>query len=98
MMIQRDPEEVGPESMEDITLRMDVQASFHEFNPGPDGRCTEHLVRHGVQGVVCGSTQQFSYFHIDTRPCWRGCCGSQQEHSERHDHGGGDCMCFEGYE
>lgn len=83
---ERDPEEVGPEHPDDTELRMDVAASTHEFDPGPDGRCRGYLIRHGVQGAVCGSTQSYSVLHYDEEADFR----------ERHDHGGGDCMCFEG--
>lgn len=84
-MFERDPEEIGTESYDEIELRMDVQASIHTFDPGPDGRCRARLVRHGVAGVVCGSRQSYSVLHDDPDAAFR----------ERHYHGGGDCMCFE---
>lgn len=62
-MFERDPEEVGPESYEEVSFRMDVQESIHEFEPGPDGKCQAHLVRNGMQGAVCGSTQRSSVLH-----------------------------------
>jgi hypothetical protein len=83
--LERDPEELGEPSYEEIELDMDVRDSIHTFNPGPDGRCVEHLIRHGAQGVVCGSTQRSSVFHDDPDAAFR----------EAHWHGGGDCMCFE---
>ena len=76
-MFERDPEEVGPESYEDIELRMDTQQSIHDFDPDPEtGRCRAHLIRHGVQGVVCGSTQSYSVFHTDDRT-W--CCSLSEQ-------------------
>ena len=85
-MFERDPEEIGAESSEDTEFRMDLNASVHEFDPGPDGRCRAHLIRRGAQGAVCGSTQRSSVFHDDPGAA----------HREAHWHGGGDCMCFEG--
>jgi|WetSurMetagenome_2_1015567.scaffolds.fasta_scaffold24150_2 hypothetical protein len=99
MMFERDPEELGPESYEDTTLRMDMQQSIHTFDPGPDGRCRVMMYRSGTYerytetGIVhepipprmCGSTQRSSVFHDDEEAYFR----------EQHWHGGGDCMCFE---
>ena len=84
MTFERDPEEMGSESYDDTELRMDVMDSIHEYSPGPDGRCAEHLIRHGAQGAVCGMRRS-SVFHVD----------EEADHRERHWHGGGDCMCFE---
>lgn len=74
-MFERDPEEIGDESYEDVELRMDVQQSIHTFDPGPDGRCRARLIRHGVEGVVCGSRQSYSVLHVDERE-W--CCSLSQ--------------------
>ena len=91
MLFERDPDDVGPMSYEEIELDMDVRDSIHVFSPGPDGRCTEYLVRHGVQGNVCGSTQRWSVFHDNSDD-------PREKFMEggSHWHGGGDCMCFEG--
>lgn len=69
--MERDPEEVGPEHPDDLELRMDTMQSVHTFDPGPDGKCRGHYIRHGVQGAVCGSTQRYSVMHEDDRT-W--CC------------------------
>jgi len=84
-MLERDPEIIGEPSYEEIELDMDVRDSIHTFDPGPDGRCQAYLIRHGVQGNVCGSRQRSSVFHDDP----------EAAHREAHWHGGGDCMCFE---
>lgn len=90
MTFERDPEEIGEESYEDTELRMDVQQSIHTFDPGPDGRCQAHLIRRGVEGNVCGSTQKWSVLHDNSDdPRDRFMEGGS------HWHGGGDCMCFE---
>lgn len=84
-MYERDPEEVGPESYEDVELRMDTMQSVHTYEPDAAGRCQARLIRHGVEGNTCGSTQRSSVLHDD----------EEADHRERHYHGGGDCMCFE---
>jgi hypothetical protein len=85
-MYDRDPEMMpGEETYEDVELRMDVQQSIHTFDPGPDGRCQARLIRHGALGAVCGSSQRSSVMHDDAEADFR----------MRHNHGGGDCMCFE---
>jgi hypothetical protein len=84
-MFDRDPEELGPEHPDDLELRMDTQQSIHTFQPGPDGRCQARLIRHGMLGATCGSTQRSSVLHDDAEADFR----------MRHNHGGGDCMCFE---
>jgi hypothetical protein len=76
MMFERDPEEIGPESYEDTELRMDVRESVHEFDPDEEGRCQGYLIRHGMQGNRCNSTQRYSVFHIDDRQ-W--CCSLSEQ-------------------
>jgi hypothetical protein len=86
MWLERDPEEVGPEHPDDLELRMSVQESIHTYDPGPDGKCQAwvHTSMSRV-GRVCGSTQRSSVLHDDP----------DSEFRQMHDHGGGDCMCFE---
>lgn len=75
-MFERDPEELGQESYEDVELRMDTIESVHEFDPGPDGKCRGHLIRHGVLGAQCNSTQRYSVFHYDEREY---CCSLDEQ-------------------
>lgn len=75
-LFEPDLERIGEPSYEEIELDMDVRDSIHEFNPGPDGKCQEHLIRHGVQGAICGSRQRYSVFHIDDRE-W--CCSLSEQ-------------------
>jgi hypothetical protein len=86
--MERDPEELGAESYEDVELRMDVQESIHEFDPGPDGKCQGYLIRHGVRGRQCGSRQRYSVMHVDDRE-W--CCFLSEQgidcgHGEMNDY------------
>lgn len=76
MTFERDPEELGPEHPDDLELRLDVQASMHRFDPGPDGRCRAHLIRHAALGAECRSRSRYSVFHFDDRE-W--CCSLSQE-------------------
>ena len=71
MMFEPDPEQIGPLSYEEVELDMDVRESVHEFDPDADGRCQGYLIRHGMQGNRCNSTQRYSVFHTDDRQ-W--CC------------------------
>ena len=94
MMFERDPDEVGPEHPDDLELRMDTQQSIHTFDPDPvTGKCRGYLIRHGVQGAQCNSTQQWSVFHDNSDD-------PREKFMEggSHWHGGGDCMCFESYD
>lgn len=86
MAFERDPEEVGPEHPDDIQLRQDTADSIHTYDPDETGRCQARLIRHGREASVCGSTQRSSVLHDDEDAWFR----------QQHDHGGGDCMCFEG--
>lgn len=92
-MFERDPEEIGPEHPDDIELRYDVMDSIHKFNPNEDGECQEYLIRHGVQGARCNSSEKWSVFHDNSDdPADKFMEGGS------HWHGGGDCMCFESYD
>jgi hypothetical protein len=89
MIWDRDPDEVGAEHPDDTELRLDTIQSIHDFDPDPDtGKCRAHLIRHGVQGAVCGSTQSYSVFHNDNRT-W--CCSLSEQgidcgHGEDYDY------------
>lgn len=90
-MFERDPEDIGPESYEDMTLRLDVNASIHEFDPDPNtGKCRGYLIRNGVRGSMCNSTQKWSVFHDNSDDA-----RNDFVEGGSHWHGGGDCMCFE---
>jgi len=59
--------------------------SIHTYEPDANGRCTSGWANDAGQWVPCRSTQRSSTLHDDPDADFR----------ERHDHGGGDCMCFE---
>jgi hypothetical protein len=87
MLFERDPEELGSPSFEELELDMDVRQSVHDFEPGPDGRCVGYLIRHGMRGAQCRSTQRYSVFHTDDRE-W--CCALSEQgidcgHGEEYD-------------
>jgi len=88
-MFQRDPEEVGPEHPDDLNHRMDLIESVHTYE-GNSGRCTVPTRKFCYEHKVidyhneCG-LPEYSVLHYD-------------DFADRHDHGGGDCMCFEGRE
>jgi hypothetical protein len=72
MIGERDPEEIGHESFEEIEFRMDVRESIHDFDPDPTtGKCRGYYIRHGMRGAQCNSTQRYSVMHEDDRT-W--CC------------------------
>jgi hypothetical protein len=73
----------------------DWTAAKHEYHPDLKGRCTSGWYNDQGRFIHCISDQKASVLHITFEGCWRGCCNSQADHNERHDHGGGDCMCFE---
>lgn len=90
MMFEPDPEQIGPLSYEEVELDMDVRESVHEFDPDEDGRCRGYLIRHGMQGNRCNSTQRYSVFHTDDRQ-W--CCSLSEQgidcgHGEDYDYEG----------
>ena len=59
---------------------------IHTFDPDKDGRCINGWYNERGEWVRCNSTQRSSVLHDDP----------EAEMRERHWHGGGDCMCFEG--
>ena len=83
---ERDPEEVGPEHPEDTELRHRVMEARHEFVPGGDnGRCGLNMGHVDDPVDYPCNLEKWSVLHID-------------EQMDKHDHGGGDCMCFEAHE
>jgi hypothetical protein len=79
-MYERDPEEVGPEHPDDLNARMNFIEARHEFLGGKDGKCD--VITRSHYPYRCGNPS-WSVLHIDDK-------------LDNHDHGGGDCMCFEG--
>lgn len=75
-LFERDPDEVGTQSYEEVELDMDVRDSVHEFDPGEDGKCRGYLIRHGSRGAQCNSRQRYSVFHTDDRT-W--CCSLSEQ-------------------
>lgn len=61
------------------------QRSIHTYEPDESGRCTSGWSNDDGKWVQCLSTQRSSVLHDDL----------EAEFREMHDHGGGDCMCFE---
>lgn len=59
--------------------------SIHTFDPGPDGRCRGGWTNDEGRWISCTSRQRSSVLHDDP----------ESEFRQMHDHGGGDCMCFE---
>lgn len=58
----------------------------HRFSPDPiTGRCSGGWYNSRGTWISCGSTQVSSVLHDDPASDFR----------QLHDHGGGDCMCFE---
>ena len=84
----RDPEEIGPEHPDDLNSRMSFIESRHWYIEGNGDGCQEPTNRfcHTHDEVdycrPCGATQS-SVLHFD------------MDERTAHDHGGGDCMCFE---
>jgi len=77
MIGERDPEEIGHESFEEIEFRMDVRESIHDFDPDPKtGKCRGHYIRHGFRGAQCNSTQRYSVMHVDEDD-W--CCSLSEQ-------------------
>lgn len=64
---------------------MSVYNAIHRFTPGPDGRCTGGWFNNASDWIDCRSRQRASILHDDP----------EAEFRQMHDHGGGDCMCFE---
>jgi hypothetical protein len=61
------------------------EEAIHTYEPGEDGRCQSGWYNDDGKWIECGSRQRSSVLHDDP----------EAEFRERHDHGGGDCMCFE---
>jgi hypothetical protein len=61
------------------------EAAIHTYEPDDMGRCTGGWYNDEGEWVACHSTQRSSTLHDDLEASFR----------EMHDHGGGDCMCFE---
>jgi hypothetical protein len=61
--------------------------AIHRYEPDENGKCTSGWFagEWGTRWVACNSTQRSSTLHDDPSSDFR----------ERHDHNGGDCMCFE---
>jgi hypothetical protein len=59
--------------------------AIHKYVPDADGRCTSGWYNDQQEWVPCGSSQRSSVLHDDP----------ESEFRQMHDHGGGDCMCFE---
>lgn len=87
----RDPEEVGPEHPDDLNARMNFAESRHWYvNKLGYGPCEEPTRKYCYEHKEidyhqeCGADRH-SVLHVDG------------DDRMEHDHGGGDCMCFEGY-
>lgn len=63
----------------------DYPQAIHTYQPDSDGRCTSGWTNDSGRWAPCGSTQRSSVLHDD----------AEAEFRQMHDHGGGDCMCFE---
>jgi hypothetical protein len=65
---------------------MGYEQAIHTYRPDAEGRCQGGWVsERSGEWVPCGSRQRSSVLHDDPEAAFR----------EQHDHGGGDCMCFE---
>lgn len=62
-----------------------MTSAIHTYEPDADGRCTSGWSNDRGEWINCRSTQRASTLHDD----------AEAEFRQRHDHGGGDCMCFE---
>lgn len=73
------------------------QSAIHDYKPASatDARCTSGWYNDAGDYIKCTSDQRASVLHRTYEGCYRGCCASEADHNERHNHGGGDCMCFE---
>lgn len=64
---------------------MDWGIALHTYEPDEAGRCKSGWYNEHGRYVKCMSTQRSSVLHDDAESDFR----------QAHDHGGGDCMCFE---
>lgn len=83
-----DPEG-NPEEEAELTYRL--QEAVHEFVDNGLGKCIEPVRKFCYEHKVTDyhnpcNADKWSVLHIDKDADFR----------SRHDHGGGDCMCFEG--
>ena len=62
-----------------------VGPALHTYEPDDDGRCQSGWYNGRGEWIKCGSRQRSSVLHDDPESDFR----------QMHDHGGGDCMCFE---
>lgn len=87
-LYERDPEEIGPEHPDDLNARMNFIESRHEFTPGLDRKCMAPArkycnIHNEVDWCQPCRADEWSVLHFN-------------DFLDYHDHGGGDCMCFEG--
>ena len=61
------------------------QSAIHTYAPGLFGRCQNGWWNDDGKWIACLSPQRASVLHND----------AEAEFRQMHDHGGGDCMCFE---
>jgi hypothetical protein len=59
--------------------------AIHTYDPDEEGRCKSGWYNESGKWIPCRSTQRSSVLHDDP----------ESEFRQMHDHGGGDCMCFE---
>lgn len=60
--------------------------AIHTYDPDPSTRkCQSGWLNDDGKWIECQSTQRSSTLHDDP----------EAEFRQMHDHGGGDCMCFE---
>ena len=83
-----DPEN-DPEEEAYLTYRL--QQSIHLYEPGPNYRCVAEVAKYCYEHKTIDfhnpcDADSWSVLHYDEEADFR----------ELHDHGGGDCMCFEG--
>lgn len=79
-----DPENLNQAEEEELTYRL--MDAVHEFEEGPNGKCVAEVYK-------------FCYEHekSDTcQPCNADSWSVLHYRDDSHDHGGYDCMCFEG--
>jgi hypothetical protein len=67
-----------------MSLRNWTEA-IHIYDPDDTGKCQSGWYNDRGEWVSCGSRQKSSTLHDDLEADFR----------QKHDHGGGDCMCFE---
>lgn len=62
-----------------------VGLALHTYEPDEEGRCKSGWYNIRNEWITCRSRQRSSVLHDDPESDFR----------QLHDHGGGDCMCFE---